>query len=712
MVRRDAVGIDVGLLLTSTPRTSASRGISSYSWNFAMSVSRVIKTLPLLVALGLVASGCSSEPDCEQGDACADETTDAGPDGSTADVDGGSAQDILDDEVGPEDTTGDLRDGSALLDSDEDGLRDEIEGDGDPDGDGVPNYLDDDSDGDGLLDSEEGRADLDADGLPAFLDLDSDGDGLLDEDERLADPDNDGVGAFLDLDSDGDGIDDEVEGAQDPDGDETPSYLDDDSDGDNILDRFEGDADADLDGIPNFFDTDSDGDDWLDAIEYGQEPGSGLEPIDRDGDRFPDYLDADSDADGLADLIERGCPESTERALVDSDRDGIPDLLEVAFAGEDDEFQACDENEQIDDDVDFFFTLPFNGNPTSDELSFVPLVDRADVLFQMDTTGSMGEEIGRLQETLSLSIIPSLQASLENAGFAVSYFEDFPCNGHGSPLSDRPFRLEQRVTTSVSRAQAAVDRLSTNSGNDIPESGLEALYQAATGLGRNNPTCLTTGPEVLPFNVASGFVEGEADGGIGGAGFRDGAVPIIVQMTDAQSHAKGESNYRFGATRFEAYDALARIGGKIVGIASGAAAREDLVDISRATGSLVPACAWDEGRPAECQLGQCCTGADGSGNEPLDGGFCPLVYDISGLGEGLDTTIVAGIDVLANFATFQVNARTRPDLDELARSGIDTSCFIRRVRPALGSGPDRACSVAPEIVDINLDGSPDVFANV
>ena len=71
-------------------------------------------------------------------------------------------------------------------DADGDGIPDFLEGTGDADTDGVPNYLDDDSDGDGVLDSAESVLDYDGDGLPDFLDPDSDNDGFSDGDEAAA----------------------------------------------------------------------------------------------------------------------------------------------------------------------------------------------------------------------------------------------------------------------------------------------------------------------------------------------------------------------------------------------------------------------------------------------------------------------------------------------------------------------------------------------
>ena len=71
-------------------------------------------------------------------------------------------------------------------DTDGDGIPDNVEGPGDLDGDGQLNYADLDSDGDSLLDADEFHEDpdwddLDGDGLLNCYDTDSDGDGLADD---------------------------------------------------------------------------------------------------------------------------------------------------------------------------------------------------------------------------------------------------------------------------------------------------------------------------------------------------------------------------------------------------------------------------------------------------------------------------------------------------------------------------------------------------
>lgn len=116
----------------------------------------------------------------------------------------------------------------SIADADSDGLPDFYEGDGDPDGDTVPNSLDLDSDGDGILDADEGDTDSDGDGTPDYLDLDSDDDGLSDAVEFA-----NGWNPY-DADTDGDGLGDLYES-------------------ENGLDPAVADSgsDADLDGLTN-----------------------------------------------------------------------------------------------------------------------------------------------------------------------------------------------------------------------------------------------------------------------------------------------------------------------------------------------------------------------------------------------------------------------------------------------------------------------------
>jgi hypothetical protein len=584
--------------------------------------------------------------------------------------------------------------------------------------------VDPDAEGRDVVAPDDVEVAVDTTDLPDLPPLDpegdSDNDGIPDSVEGTGDPDGDGMPNYLDTDSDGDFIADRVEGTVDSDGDGQPDYLDLDSDSDGINDFFETADDKDEDGIPNYLDNDSDNDGWNDTAEYGQLPNSGERPLDSDRDGAADFVDLDSDADGLGDDIETGCPESTNRLLADSDADGVPDSIEVAF-DTDVGGQACDPDNDISDNVDFFFTLEFNGEDDSDELEFQTEVRNADVVFNMDTTGSMGGSINRLRSSLTTTLIPAFAAELENPGYAVTQFDDFPCNSHGSG-ADRPLILRQRVTTSARDAENGVDGLILHSGGDSPESGIEALFQIATGLGRTNRSmCLSTDASsqiVQPFDPAIGFIRGISDGVIGGVGFRQGAVPIVFHITDALTHAKGETAsgsvpYRYGATRVESVNALSAIGARVIGVAASSTAnvRQDLESISQATGSTVPACAWDLDRPTSCPAGQCCTGPSGAGVVPVSG-TCPLVYTSASNGTGLDTSILSGIRALLSFATLNLTTRVRPDIETLEATGIDTSCFIESIIPTTAIPPEGACVSTPSIADLDRDGVDDGFTNV
>lgn len=138
-----------------------------------------------------------------------------------------------------------------------DPIPDAVEGTGDTDGDGTPDYLDGDNDGDGILDLYEAGdndpatapVDTDKDGTPDYDDTDSDGDGVVDALEHggsLLDPppdtDGDGMPDFQDTDSDNDTVPDGTDNCR-----LVPNTDQADNDGDgmgNACDPSPGDAGA------------------------------------------------------------------------------------------------------------------------------------------------------------------------------------------------------------------------------------------------------------------------------------------------------------------------------------------------------------------------------------------------------------------------------------------------------------------------------------
>ncbi|MEE2829350.1 MAG: thrombospondin type 3 repeat-containing protein [Myxococcota bacterium] len=502
----------------------------------------------------------------------------------TGDADGDGIPNYLD-----EDSDGDGIPDSEDDDLDGDGIPNSVEGEGDADGDGIPNLFDDDSDGDGIPDSIEGSGDADGDGIPNFLDLDSDDDGYPDAVEGYEDIDGDGLGNFEDADSDGDGIPDsldtdvdgddisnEIEIGGDPanpvdsDGDGIPDFFDTDSDGDGIPDSEETADDFDGDGIPNYLDLDSDGDGISDAFEgYDDYDGDGdpnFLDLDSDGDGEPDSTDDDYDGDGIPN-DEEGNGDSDgdgipDWADTDSDNDGIPD--EDENNGDTDPTNSdtdgdgwTDLQEQIcgSDPLDPQSTCDgFNGEIPGDASSVVVLtyqtqIQYGDVNFILDETGSMQGTLDDVKDNFA-DVVTQAESLIPNLTFGVTSFDDYNFGNMGSG-SDKPYHPQQQQTTDIGAVQTALDDLYAGGGRDWPESTVEALYQAATGFGydQNCNGSYDAGQDVRPFISSpidafggsesgqyeqSGWGPGVAGtGSLGGNGYRQGAVPILVYTTDA-----------------------------------------------------------------------------------------------------------------------------------------------------------------------------------
>ncbi len=607
------------------------------------------------------------------------------------------------------------------MDQDGDGIADADEGraDGtDTDGDGIPDFQDDDSDGDGIGDNTEaGDADAgtapvdsDSDGTPDFRDLDSDGNDRPDPVDGEGDTDGDGVRDFADVDDDGDLIPDLDELGPDPaapvdsDGDGTPDFRDVDSDGDTVADRFETLVDYDNDGAANFRDPDSDDDCRPDQLEAGGNP-----PLDSDGDGRFDFADRDADNDGLADRLEdtncNGVRDGDESSPLagDTDGDGTSDLVENA-AGTNPNNPA--DNPQANGDFVFLVPYVMPPSPTSDTLDFSTAISQADVFFLMDTTGSMGGEIGNLQASLG-TIIPALATQIPNVGIGVGDYRDFR-NAPSGGASDYPYVLRHRIMTvgtagGRASVQGAVNALTASGGGDGPESGWQALHHIATGQGLTG----VGGSNVTAFNNATSPpttpTAGESLGTIPGVGFRPGSLPIVIQITDEPSHGGVGSAYSFGGTtpRATALAELGNLGGRLIGVVSRDTlyvdANTDMLVGVNTSGARVPPSAWGATRPAGCSAAQCCTLENGAGEAPDGGGLCSLRFTIASDGSGLGTAVVDAVRAVANFVRIDVGALAADDPADAVDAVV---AFVDRVQ----ANPAAPVPCTPGLVAIDGNG--------
>lgn len=359
------------------------------------------------------------------------------------------------------------------------------------------------------------------------------------------------------------------------------------------------------------------------------------------------------------------------------------------------------------DATDFFFVLPYEdaAGPQSKPLTFSTDVKSMDVFFSMDTTGSMFGPIQNLQTSLTGSVIPSVQGQVPDTQFGVGAFEDFPIEPFGSnPCTggaggpDQPFQLLQAITADGAAVLAGVNGLSIGGtpigcGGDLPESNIEALYQIATGEGLLAPP-----PTNVPPNAA----------GVGGVGFRDTSLPVVVSITDAPSHNPDNEGCKAPtfSTGYSTNPAVAAVAhgmqetvlaldaicARVVQIATSQGPCSPLADgvaLATQTGAVIPPDAWDlapAGRPAGCAAGQCCTGVAGAGVPPDATGRCPLAYLTQGDGSGVSASLTDGLVMLAAYSPFDVTTAVDgvgTDIDGGALpAGTTSADFIKAIRPA------------------------------
>ncbi len=561
-------------------------------------------------------------------------------------------------------------------DDDKDGIKNIDEGKGDADKDGIPNYKDTDSDGDGIPDKQETPngvlVDTDQDGTPDFLDDDSDGDGIKDKIEGTDDADQDGIPNYRDTDSDDDGINDGIEAGVNPDepvdsdDDGTPDYLDTDSDNDGILDIYEGINDIDKDGKPNFLDDDSDGDGILDKDEKGPD----VEPVDTDKDGTPDFLDTDSDNDGLSDSEE--IKWGSDPTKVDTDGDGFDDNTEHAIGSDpNDPSSGIPEGQ-------FYVILPFEDPVVNKNLIFSTDIAKADILFLIDLSGSMGQEHSNLKKGIKDVIIDGVKAKIPDVGFGLVKF---------GTIEDKVYNLTQKITTDESKIKSAIDSISSCGGSE--EYHTNALYEAATGDERHEEFTETHwigSDDHYYVNISK--VSCPA-GTFGGACFREGALPIFIMASD-----EGFGSGKFGfdkhsgnasITMQNAIDAMNSIKAKFIGIDSGA---------SMTSFNTVS-----------------------TGTKSVDSSSNPFNYKISSDGSGMSNKIVDAVIALTSNIEIDLSTVTKSIANSYGVS--DTTKFIKKITP-VSADPANGATISGNIftkvhpgtkVTFKIDFQNDFFEN-
>jgi hypothetical protein len=346
--------------------------------------------------------------------------------------------------------------------------------------------------------------------------------------------------------------------------------------------------------------------------------------------------------------------------------------------------------------------LPFRGAEATYGIEVKANPAVLDVHLSIDTTGSISPEIDELQADLERKVVPMLAHRVPDVSFGVSEFGDFPLAKFGTDGSDgrpadQPYVLLTPITSDVAAVASAVARLDQplQNGGDLPEAGAEALWQIATGKGYSHDSMQL----IAPFDGRAARGGGTA----GGVGFREGALRVVLHVTDAPSHEPSDYSGTFPGTHSmaDAGKQLKAVHAKLLAIVAGACGK-----------TTDKACEGreDEHRKARAELEQLALTTGALGADPVGGkcpngvngakiasrnGKCPLVFDVNAKGEGLTDTLIDAIAELVDGIRFEAVT---------GRAADDPIGFVTGVEPL---APENADDDAPQIEDLLPKGHPD-----
>jgi hypothetical protein len=291
----------------------------------------------------------------------------------------------------------------------------------------------------------------------------------------------------------------------------------------------------------------------------------------------------------------------------------------------------------------------------------------------IDTTGSMGGPITNIRTSLSTpttGIIDRIRSEIPDTWFGVGEFKDYPVISYGG-TTDYAYRNRQDLTMDATAAQAAVSALSASGGYDGPESHGPALWAMATGMGLEGTSGLTADRSDCPMST-SGY-----------PCFREGAVPIVIMITDIQMHndPRGLDAYDdallggHAPTYPEVIAALTANSVRVIGVATGANGEPDLRSLATDTGAVDAT-----GAPLVSR-----TGSGGVGDE-----------------------VVSQVRTLANQTPIDISLQYEDD----AGDAVDTlAAFVDHLEANTAGDIGRMCE--PRVAeDTDMDGFPDVFRGV
>src|ERR1700710_1120496 len=105
-----------------------------------------------------------------------------------------------------------------------------------------------------------------------------------------------------------------------------------------------------------------------------------------------------------------------------------------------------------------------------------------DVMFVFDTSGSMGGVLNEAKAEI-VEVIGHINATLPDVHYGVSEVRDYPSSEAEAGGVEKPWKLDQPLTSDANAVKSAIEPLFASGGGDFPESYGRALWETDT-----NPT--------------------------------------------------------------------------------------------------------------------------------------------------------------------------------------------------------------------------------
>lgn len=222
----------------------------------------------------------------------------------------------------------------------------------------------------------------------------------------------------------------------------------------------------------------------------------------------------------------------------------------------------------------FAATIAPGGSATTSAAVTLPAVTPSlDLYLIVDLSGSYSDDVNTIR-SLAPGLVGSVRELVPDTNFGLGSFVDFPFSPWGdSSYGDYAYQRNQDLTSDQDTWTNAVNAMVVRYGVDEPESQYEALYQAASGAGRdlNADGDYADLGEIAPSQSAS---------------FRPGASRVIAITTDASFHNSATDPSYPGASRDTTVAALNAANIRVIAIRAPRSGTE-MDDIAAATGGVV-----------------------------------------------------------------------------------------------------------------------------